>query len=117
MITRASFFLEPGVPCPPEFRAELLEGDYVANMPSALLARRGLFDCVGMFSTTDFTIASDIDWFTRAKDSPARLALVDEPLVRKRVHDSNLSNVAARDLNGQIVALLRDSLARKRARA
>jgi glycosyltransferase involved in cell wall biosynthesis len=115
VITRMSFFLEPGHPCPAPFKAQLLEGDHLGNLPSALLARRELFDSVGMFSTTDYTIASDIDWFARAKDSDAVLAVVPELLVRKRVHDLNVSNVQARDLNRQVVSLLRDSLTRQRA--
>lgn len=115
VITRMRFFLEPGEECPPPFRPHLFENDHVAHMPSALLARRELFDTVGLFSTTEYTVSSDIDWFARAKDSPAVLAVVDEPLVSKRVHDSNLSNVGAQDLNRQIVALLHDSVARRRA--
>ena len=115
VITRMRFFLEPGFDCPLQFKRELLEGTHVAHMPSALLARRELFDTVGGFSTTRYTISSDIDWFARAKDSAATLALVDEMLVSKRVHDTNISNLLARDLNHQIVSLLRDSVARKRA--
>ncbi len=114
VITRMRFFLEPGERCPPAFRPHLLEGDHVAHMPSALLARRELFDRVGMFSTTDYTVSSDIDWFARVKDLPATLAIVDELLVSKRVHASNYSNVHVYDLNRQLLSLLRDSVARRR---
>jgi hypothetical protein len=42
------------------------------------------------------------------------MAVLDEPLVHKRVHGANLSSVAARGLNRELVGLLRDSVTRKR---
>jgi glycosyltransferase involved in cell wall biosynthesis len=114
VITRARFFLEPGEAVPQSFRPELLAGDHVAHMPSALLARREVFATVGLFSTTEYTISSDIDWFARAKDAPVTMAVVDQPLVHKRVHASNLSSLGARELNREVVGLLRDSVSRKR---
>lgn len=117
VIARGTLFLEPGQAPLPEFPAGLFEGDHVAHMPGALLARREVFDTVGRFSTDQFTIGSDIEWFARAKDSPAVMAIVDEVLIRKRIHDANVSHVAARDLNRQITSLLRASVARKRRAA
>jgi glycosyltransferase involved in cell wall biosynthesis len=113
VVSRARFVLEPGHPCPPGFRPELLEGDHVANMPSALLIRRSAFEAVGPFRT-DYTIASDIDWFARAKDLPLGWATVPEVLLLKRVHSRNLSYTAAQNMNGELLDLLRDSVARRR---
>jgi glycosyltransferase involved in cell wall biosynthesis len=112
VISRVRFFLEPGHACPPGFRPELLEGDHVANMPSALLVRRSAFDAVGPFRT-DLTIANDIDWFARAKDAPLTLATVPEVLVHKRVHDTNLSYTTADCLNKELLGLLRQSVTRR----
>ena len=113
VISRVRFFLEPGHDCPPGFKPELLEGDHVANMPSALMLRRAAFEAVGPFRT-DLRIASDIDWFARAKDVPLTLGTVADVLVHKRVHSSNLSYTAAETMNGELLDLLRHSVARRR---
>ena len=84
----------------------------MANMPSALLVRRSAFEAVGPFRT-DLTIASDIDWFARAKDFSLTLGTVPEVLVHKRVHSTNLSHTAADNLNEELLDLLRRSVARR----
>jgi glycosyltransferase involved in cell wall biosynthesis len=112
-ISRMRFFLEPGLPIPPGFRADLLAGDHLAYMPSALLARRSVFERIGRFDTR-FPIASDVDWFARLKDAGARVEVVPEVLVEKRVHDANLSTLGGAAFNHELVALLRDSVARRR---
>ena len=113
-ITRVRFFLEPGQPPPPGFKPELLDGDHVGHMPSTLLARRALFDEIGMFST-DYRIASDIDWFARVKDSGIGGAVVPEVMAHKRVHDSNLAYFAPQNQNTELLRLLRHSVARQRS--
>jgi glycosyltransferase involved in cell wall biosynthesis len=113
-ITRVRFFLESGHLRPPGFKPELLEGDHVGHMPSALLARRSVFDEIGLFPT-DYVIANDIDWFARLKDSGLAGAVLDEPMVMKRVHDTNLSYFAPRNRNSELLRLLRDSVARQRS--
>jgi glycosyltransferase involved in cell wall biosynthesis len=113
VITRMRFVLEPGCASPPGFRPELLASDHVAQMPSALLARRSAFHRVGGFDTR-WPIAADIDWFARVKDAGLRMELVPEVLVEKRVHDANLSTLAGATLNRELVALLRESVGRKR---
>jgi len=113
VITRVRFVLEPGCESPPGFKPELLESDHVANMPSALLARRAVFDRVGVFDTA-LTVAPDIDWFARVKDAGLRVEVVPDVLVSKRVHDANLSNLGRATLGREVVELLRRSVARQR---
>jgi glycosyltransferase involved in cell wall biosynthesis len=113
-VTHMRFFVEPGISPPPGFDPALLDGDHVAYMPSALLTRREVFDEIGVFPT-DYEIANDIEWFARLKDSPLRCGVVPDVMVRKRVHDSNLSLVAARNLNSELLRLLRQSVRRQRA--
>jgi glycosyltransferase involved in cell wall biosynthesis len=114
VITRMQFFIEPGVPYPPGFRPHLLEGDHVANMPSALLIRRSAFDRVGPFRT-DMRVANDIEWFARVKDAGLTRAIVPRVLVRKRVHDANWSHSHPKALHGELTGLLRETVARQRA--
>jgi glycosyltransferase involved in cell wall biosynthesis len=117
VIGRVRFFLQPGALPPPGWRERLLEGEHVAQMPGVLLARRRLFNKVGMFGA-EWTIASDIDWFVKLKDSGLKVGVVDELLLEKRVHSSNLSLVTAREriYPDEMLRLLRDSIRRKRER-
>jgi glycosyltransferase involved in cell wall biosynthesis len=117
-IGHVRFFLEPGCAPPTTFNPTLLSGSYVAHMPGALLARRSVFDRIGDFGI-EWTIASDIDWFARAKDAGLRFAVVSDVVVHKRVHDRNLSYLAARTpaLNDEILRLLHRSIRRQRSAA
>jgi glycosyltransferase involved in cell wall biosynthesis len=112
VISRFKFFLEPGFPVPVGFKKELLEGDHLGRIPGTLLARRSLFDEVGVFNT-GISIAADVDWFVRAKDQGIAMGIVPEVLLYKRVHDTNLSSNADRN-NQELLSLLRQSIARGR---
>jgi glycosyltransferase involved in cell wall biosynthesis len=113
VISRVRFVLEPGFAIPAGFRAELLEGDHISQMPSSLLARRAVFDEIGNFDTR-WLIASDVDWFARLLDSRLRMEVVEEVLVYKRVHDSNLSNRPGPTINRELVEVLRMKVSRRR---
>ena len=108
------FFLEPGHELPRSFRPELLGVDREAPMPGTLMARREVFERIGPFRT-DFSIANDVDWFARLKDSELRGTVVPDALIHKRVHDANLSLFEAQDMNREILGLLRESIARQRS--
>ena len=88
------FFLEEGCAVPVGFKQELLDGPQAGQIPGTLVARRALFDRVGVFDT-QFAIAADVDWFARVKDSGEPALLVEEVLLHKRVHEANLSSNAA----------------------
>jgi glycosyltransferase involved in cell wall biosynthesis len=117
-IGHVRFFMGPNQQRPPGFKLELLDGDYVAPMPGALLARRALFERVGRFDT-HWAIASDIDWFAKVKDLGCRIEIVPRVVIHKRVHDSNLSYVTATTpvMNQEILKLLRQSIHRQRTGA
>lgn len=114
-IGRVRYFLEGDTP-PFGFRPELLDGDHVAYMPGALLGRRSLFETVGPFGT-EWTIASDIDWFARLKDLGCPLVVLPHVVIHKRVHGNNLSYTTARGraVRDEVMLLLRDSIRRQRA--
>lgn len=111
-IARAQFFLEPGHTIPRGFRPELLEGDHVAPIMETLVARRTLFESLGKFDT-GLVIANDVDWFTRANDCNIPMSVIPRVLLRKRVHDTNLSmNIETN--NRDLLKLLKSSIDRKR---
>ncbi len=115
--TRARFELAEGHECPPNFKPELLEGDYEANMPSATVVRREAFERVGPWPEEGMTIANDIEWYARAKDLPLELGKVDQCLVTKRVHNTNvsLSAESQRNYDSELLGILRRSVARSRS--
>ncbi len=113
VVGKVRHFLEPGFALPASFRPEILEVERVAPMPGAVLVRRAALDAVGPWASS-YAIAADIDWFARAKDLLGPPGVVDELVISKRVHDTNLSLFAAQELNVEILALLRESVARRR---
>lgn len=102
---------------PAHFRPELLEKAHPGHMPGALLARRDLFDRIGWFEDR-WAIAGDVDWFARLIDSKAPVAMLEDVVLEKRVHSTNLSYTAARTpvVRREILGALRESIHRKRER-
>ena len=89
-VGKVKFFLEEGCALPRGFKKELLEGEYVGHMPSNLVARSSLFSEIGGFDT-GWSIASDLEWFTRARNRSVPMDIIPEVLLHRRVHDTNLS--------------------------
>jgi glycosyltransferase involved in cell wall biosynthesis len=110
---KAMFFLEPGFAVPRGFNPDLLDIESIAPIPGTFLARKELFDLVGLFDT-DLRIAADVDLMARIKDRGIALATFPELVLRKRVHDDNLSSDAAHG-NRELLDVLRRSIARQRA--
>ena len=103
-------FLAGSAP-PPGFRQDLLTKPVPGLIMEALVARKSVFDRVGLFDTS-FAVAEDTDWFARAKDAGAKMAVLPQILVRKRVHDSN-SSLNTANINHLLLRALRGSIDRK----
>lgn len=115
-IGKVRFFVEPGETPPAGFRDRVLDKDHVAEMPGVLMARRAVFDRIGMWGE-DWKIASDIDWFLKLKDAGLKVGVVPELLLEKRVHGGNLSYTTASDriYPHEVLKLLHQSMLRKRS--
>ncbi len=87
---RQRFVLEEGRAPPRWFRTELLAADHVGLVPSALVARAGVFDEVGLFDPS-YVAGSDADWFARVRRLGVPLAFVPRTLLLKRIHEANES--------------------------
>lgn len=91
-----------------------LDEDIVAGTtPSALVARRSVFDAIGGFDP-GLRIGCDADWFARARDHGVPSEVLDDVLVDKLLHDRNLSSDAATNQR-EMLTVVRRSLQRKRA--
>lgn len=112
-VARAKFFLEPGTTSPPGFRQSLYAGDHEAHIPETLVAKRSIFDAVGLFDT-QLRTGEDVDWFARAKDKQVPHAVIAKVLLYKRIHNFNtsLNNLSNSQL---LLRVMRRSIERKRA--
>jgi glycosyltransferase involved in cell wall biosynthesis len=111
-LCRVRFFLEPGFALPPAFRPELLQGSHEGHMMEALVARRAVFNSVGLFDT-GLRLTEDVDWFSRAIDMDTSMAVLPDVLVARRVHDENLTWTAP-TVHDNLLKILRASVHRKR---
>lgn len=110
-------FQEPGYEQRPGVRDEWIsDKTYMAQMPSVMLVRRETFDRVGVFDD-GYTIAADIDWYARFTDLGCVWGELDELVLEKRYHDTNLSVDQARLSSMEIARAMRRSIERKRGKA
>lgn len=112
VVGRVSFFLEADCQIPPGFRHEWLEQEPVAYLIQNLLARRQLFAQVGLFDPA-MPPSEDVDWFARVFDAGIPGYVAPRVLLRRRIHNANISHNPP---NNQpfLLAALRRSVMRKR---
>ncbi|MEO9255769.1 MAG: glycosyltransferase, partial [Tepidiformaceae bacterium] len=113
VITHLEHFLEPGAAIPPWLNPARLGKPEPSLPPSAWVLRRGVFDMVGSFDES-YRVAEDADWMIRAKDAGIRPHVLDDVLVRKRVHRDNLT-AKVEVAQKSVLASLRSSVNRQRA--
>jgi glycosyltransferase involved in cell wall biosynthesis len=108
-----TFFTEDGKPPPKWFRWDPGHiGTAGMVIPSCWMIPRPVWDRVGQFRK-ELRVAEDVDWLARAIDSGIRTLISPEVLVRKRLHENNLTGLVKS--NTQVwMDTLRQSLQRKR---
>jgi len=106
------YLIEDPEALPPFLRHTLALESERSTLPSAWLVRRDALDAVGRFRT-GLTISDDLDWLMRASDLGLRPGTVEEVLLSRRIHSSNLS-LDARETQRELLGILRESLRRKR---
>lgn len=112
VLARQRIFLEPGTPRPAWLPLELLEHDHVGYFPGTLVARRRVFDHIGLYEP-EAPPAESADWFARARDAGIPMAILPHVLLQKRVHDGNQSHDVDKVRKGVLHAL-KASIDRKR---
>lgn len=106
------YFEQAGCPIPASFNRALLGRALVGRIMETLVARREAFDRIGLFDPA-IRIANDVDWYARAKDAGAPMAILDDVLLEKRIHDANTSSQA--EVNTpDLMEVLRRSIRRQR---
>ena len=105
-VCRLRYFLDPSCQWPRNFPGKLKEGEHTGYICETLFLRREVFAQVGLFDETLAT-AEDVDWFARARSAGLTIGEVPEMLLRKRVHDRNISLTQAGIQSDLMRALLR----------
>jgi len=110
-------FLSPEMTSiPAGFDPRLLQYPQHGMGTNTLVVRRSTFERVGPFDSTMVPL-DDSEWLLRAIDAGMHFVHLDEPLLRRRIHASNQSNLA-RDtprLASLMARALHASLQRRRA--
>jgi len=115
VVAHCKFFLEPEYPFPLTLRPMILERALPLRIMETLLARKQVFAQVGLLDP-QLSPADDVDWFMRAHDLGVPMAVLEQTLLYKRLHDMNTS-LNAPDGRQLIFRVLQRSASRKRALA
>ena len=86
-------------------------GTVPGYVSGTMLARRSVFDQVGMFDPGLWFVDS-LDWFARAKEHGATVDLVADVLLFHRVHTDNLSRLG-RESRAESLRVVRNALSRR----
>jgi GT2 family glycosyltransferase len=68
----------------------LLDSDFPAIQTGTMLMWSTAFEQIGPFEEA-YELANDADWIMRARDAGVQIVVLDDSLVRYRVHDHNES--------------------------
>jgi glycosyltransferase involved in cell wall biosynthesis len=83
--------------------------------PVSMLARRSVFDSVGLFNEK-LRRFEDTDWFLRARDSGVKMELMPDVLVRRRFHEANVTRTDHSRSREAALKIVQASLARRRGK-
>ena len=95
---------EAGLYCP--------EGSSPAYLVGCLLARASAFERVGGFRE-DLRVGEFVDWYARAEELGLLSHMLDETVLRRRIHSTNLG-LTRRDAAGDYAVVLKAALDRRR---
>jgi glycosyltransferase involved in cell wall biosynthesis len=95
------------------FRGHRITRDLPGYITGTLLARRTLFDTVGLFNPA-LRYGDAMDWFLRTAVHGAIIELLPDVLLHHRMHQSNLSRREAADSRHEFLQILKASLDRRR---
>lgn len=108
-------FVEPGSMLPSWMPLDRLPLPVRYVLPSVLVAGRELFDTCGYFDET-MTHGEDSDWIARTRHAGVPEAVVEEVVILRRLHSTNVSHDLARGVRGTMT-VLRRSVAAHRQKA
>lgn len=90
VLCRQETIVEPGVSAPGWLLPDQVRGDLDGVSPTSGLFRRDVFERVGGFRD-DMEMGSDFNLLVRARTSGLGIALIEQPLRTRRIHDDNMT--------------------------
>jgi glycosyltransferase involved in cell wall biosynthesis len=111
--SHAELLVEPGTLLPHWLR-DYTDSPMPGYIPSTLLSRRAVFDAVGGFDPA-YRVGSDSDWLLRVKDAGLQYRMLDDVLIRYRIHGGNSIYRQSLVLD-ELVRMFHDSAVRQRSR-
>jgi glycosyltransferase involved in cell wall biosynthesis len=97
-------------------RYRLPDGPQQGHMPGTAVIRTSAFDRYGAIDET-VPVMCELEWMVRAQDMGARIRLIDEIVLRRRIHGGNMSLTRKAQIAADQLMIVRASLARRRAAA
>ena len=114
VVGRVQYFLSDGQTIPPGFKPSLLEGSHIAYMPGTSMIRRSIFEDFGPFESK-WQITNDLIWFAKLRESGRAIGILDDVVLKKRVHASNLSYVTDGSIyRSELLQFLKESVLTRR---
>jgi len=110
-LCRQDTVFEPGVESPEWLRADQTYGDLDGVSPTSGLFRRSVFDRLRY--RTDMDTGTDFDLLFRARAEGFTIAVIEESLRTRRIHDDNMTTRLGPSRT-QVFASVRDHLRRRR---
>lgn len=107
-------FVEAGLERPAWFRPRWGASAVPGWLLGAALVRREVFDRFGDFDPSRRHGNDDVEWFARVTARGVTTHMCDEVVLRRRVHDRNLSRMT-RAGNAELLDLMRSAAAARRA--
>jgi glycosyltransferase involved in cell wall biosynthesis len=85
-----------------------------ARLPGAMLIRRDALDRVGPFDA-GFRVANVVQWGLRAAECGLRSRMLNEIVLRRRIHDQNIGITDKYQATADYLAIARAAIGRRRA--
>jgi GT2 family glycosyltransferase len=112
VVAHQQMIVEPGESMPAWCRPQWFERPQVGYLPGTLVVRRSTFEFVGYLDESLRAGGDDPDWFARARRIGVPSVLLDDVLLLRYVHDSNLSSDLRTDTD--LLAIVRRHAERAR---
>jgi glycosyltransferase involved in cell wall biosynthesis len=105
-------FISPELSAEEQSQLRPPEGHQAAKMKGTILVRRSAIDRIGRFST-QLKLADFVDWYARAQELGLREQMLDEVVLRRRLHRDNLGRRES-DNRGEYASAMGALLRRRR---
>src|SRR5581483_9904986 len=116
VVGKVTCFLSPELPDDDRNRYAVPSEPQQGHLPGAAIIRAVAFHKYGLIDER-FAINADLDWSVRARDEGARICLIEDVVVKRRIHGKNLTLANKRELDTSRLQIVRSSLARRRGGA